>query len=89
MASLASGGNAERIAARILCRVLRAGSETAARYSSTLRGAALPSLTDLLFAFALRMTFSPLASRCFNSGPQIEGSDACTPRDFSADGYNV
>src|SRR5580700_2089394 len=34
MASVASGGTADRIAARILFRVLRAGSGTPARYSS-------------------------------------------------------
>src|ERR1700687_367680 len=35
MPSVASGGTAERIAARIVFKVLRAGSETAARYLST------------------------------------------------------
>src|SRR5712692_841350 len=42
MASVASGGTAERIVARILFRVVRAGSGTAARYSSTFFAAALP-----------------------------------------------
>src|SRR5258708_4522524 len=42
MVSVASGGTAERIAARTLFRVLRAGSGTPARYSSTLLGATLP-----------------------------------------------
>src|SRR5712692_5757651 len=42
MASVASGGTADRIAARTLFRVLRAGSGTPARYSSTLLGATLP-----------------------------------------------
>src|SRR4030081_716184 len=35
MPSVASGGTAERIVARIVFKVLRAGSETAARYLST------------------------------------------------------
>src|SRR5260370_40291962 len=42
MASVASGGKAERIAARTLFKVLRAGSGTAARYSSVVFGAARP-----------------------------------------------
>src|ERR1700732_1079231 len=42
MVSVASGGAADRIAARILLQVLRAGSGTLARYSSTSFGAPLP-----------------------------------------------
>src|SRR6267143_3166633 len=42
MASVASAGMAERIAARTLFNVLRAGSGTPARYSSTLLGSTLP-----------------------------------------------
>src|SRR5260370_34517005 len=42
MASVASSGTADRIIARILIRVLRAGSGTPARYSSTFFGATLP-----------------------------------------------
>src|SRR2546425_6773452 len=42
MVSAASGGAADRIAARILFKVLRAGSGTPARYSSTFFGAPLP-----------------------------------------------
>src|SRR6266446_1668635 len=41
MASVASGGTAERITARILFKVVRAGSGTPARYSSTFFAAAL------------------------------------------------
>src|SRR6267378_4300011 len=41
MTSVASGGTAERIVARILFKVLRAGSGTLARYSSTSFGATL------------------------------------------------
>src|SRR5271165_2642355 len=42
MTSVASGGAAARIAARTLFKVLRAGSGTPARYSSTVCGAVLP-----------------------------------------------
>src|SRR5216684_1507457 len=54
MASVASGGTADRIAARILFKVLRAGSGTPARYSSTFFGAPLlfaagPRLPDFTF----------------------------------------
>src|ERR1700680_2288439 len=57
MASVASGGAAERIAARILFKVLRAGSGTPARYSSTFFGAPLPFAADLRlpdFTFFMR-----------------------------------
>src|SRR5208337_897053 len=47
MVSVASGGTADRIAARILFKVLRAGSGTAARYSSTFFGATLPFVPEL------------------------------------------
>src|SRR5271165_3544021 len=47
MVSVASGGTADRIAARILFKVLRAGSGTPARYSSTFLGARLPLATEL------------------------------------------
>src|SRR5271165_5782435 len=43
----ASGGTADRIAARTLFNVLRAGSGTPARYSSTFFGAALPFAAEL------------------------------------------
>src|SRR5436309_2368171 len=42
MASVASGGTADRITARILFKVLRRGSGTRARYSSTSFGGTLP-----------------------------------------------
>src|SRR5947209_16013000 len=42
MVSVASGGTADRIAARTLFKVLRAGSGTPARYSSTFFGAPAP-----------------------------------------------
>src|ERR1700730_5392315 len=47
MASVASGGTADRIAARILFKVPRAGSGTPARYSSTFFGAPLPFAAEL------------------------------------------
>src|SRR6266568_8640076 len=47
MVSVASGGTTERIAARILFNVLRAGSGTPARYSSTFFGAPLPFAAEL------------------------------------------
>src|SRR6266853_5387908 len=47
MASVASGGTADRIAMRILLKVLRAGSGIPARYSSTFFGAPLAFATEL------------------------------------------
>src|SRR5216683_2877556 len=47
MVSVASGGTADRIAARILFKVPRAGSGTPARYSSTFFGAPLPFAAEL------------------------------------------
>src|SRR5712691_228413 len=47
MVSVASGGTVDRIAARILCKVLRAGSGTPARYSFTFFGAPLPFAAEL------------------------------------------
>src|SRR6266851_4282600 len=47
MVSVASGGAADRIAARILFKVPRAGSGTPARYSSTFLGAPLPFAAEL------------------------------------------
>ena len=47
MVSVASGGTAERIAARSLFKVLRAGSGMPAKYSSTFFGAALPFAAEL------------------------------------------
>ena len=60
MVSVASGGTADRIAARILFKVLRAGSGTPARYSSTFFGAPLP------FAVELRLPdFTFFMRRCY------------------------
>src|SRR5260370_13413514 len=49
MISVVSGGTAARIAVRILSNVLRAGSGTRARYSSTLFGAPLRLAAGLRF----------------------------------------
>src|SRR6266849_696806 len=57
MVSVASGGAADRIAARILLKVVRAGSGTPARYSSTFLGAPLPFAAELRlprFTFFMR-----------------------------------
>src|SRR6266403_1375881 len=57
MVSVASGGTVDRIAARILFKVLRAGSGTPARYSSTFFGAPLPFAAELRlpdFTFFMR-----------------------------------
>jgi len=54
MTSVASGGTAERIVARILLKVVRAGSGTLAMYSSTSFGATLAFAVERLlpdFAF--------------------------------------
>src|SRR6516164_8590769 len=50
MVSIASGGRADRIAARMLFKVLRAGSGTPARYSSILFGASPAFAADLRVA---------------------------------------
>src|SRR6266478_1011403 len=58
MVSVASAGTTDRIAARILFNMLRAGSGTLARYSSTLFGAPLPFAPELRlpdFAFFMRV----------------------------------
>src|ERR1700676_3964511 len=47
MVSMACGGTADRIAARIFCKVLRAGSGTPAKYSSTFFGRLWPRAVDL------------------------------------------
>src|SRR5580692_4644860 len=55
MASVASGGAADRMAVRIFRKVLRAGSGMAARYSSTVFGGFLPFAEELRFDFAFFM----------------------------------
>jgi hypothetical protein len=57
MTSVASGGTADRIVARILFKVRRAGSGTPARYSSTFFGTPLPFAAELRlpnFTFFMR-----------------------------------
>ena len=64
MVSVASGGTADRIAARILFKVLRAGSGTPARYSSTFFGAPLPFAAELRlpdFTFFMRRCYEYVA----------------------------
>src|SRR6202023_2297572 len=65
MASVASDGTADRIAARILFKVLRAGSGTPARYSSTFLGAPLPfaaerRLPDFTFFMRAMLQEAPI-----------------------------
>src|SRR5271157_1738586 len=63
MTSVASGGAADRIVARILFKVLRAGSGTPARYSSTFFGVTLPFAAvprSLEFAFVIRVILTPV-----------------------------
>src|ERR1035437_5078372 len=69
MVSVASGGKADRIAARSLFKVLRAGSGMPARYSSTFFGAALPfaaelRLPDFAFCTPAMLQELPLSSPC-------------------------
>ena len=57
MVSLVFGGTTDRITARILFKVLRAGSGTPARYSSMLFGVPLPFVVELRlpdFTFFMR-----------------------------------
>lgn len=49
MVSVAAGGAADRITARIFFKVRRAGSGTPARYSSTFSGVVLPFTLKLFF----------------------------------------
>src|SRR5260370_40974663 len=64
MHSVASGGAADRISARILFKVLRAGSGTPTRYSSTFFGGRLPFTAEPRlpdFAFFMRGMLQELA----------------------------
>src|SRR5260370_41631506 len=63
MVSVVSGGTADGIAARILFKVLGAGSGTPARYSSTFFGAPLPFAAELRspdFTFFMRAMLQEL-----------------------------
>src|ERR1022692_471883 len=82
MASVASGGTADRIAARILFNVLRAGSGTAARYSSTFFGATLPFAAEPRspeFAFFIRV--SPLSD--YHAAVRQTQAEACATRQLT------
>ena len=81
MVSVASGGTAERIAVRILVKVLQAGSGTSARYSSTFFGATLALMVEpraLEFVFFIRVvplgdkrtTNLPVKPEWINHAPQ-------------------
>src|SRR5207245_4698749 len=70
MVSVASGGTADRIAARILFKVLRAGSGTPARYSSTFFGAPLPFAAELRLPDFTFFTRATLQNSHFKSMPQ-------------------
>src|SRR5271168_5099512 len=82
MISVACGGTAERIAARIFFRVLRASSGITARYSFTVFGALFGFAAELrlpAFAFIMRgmlrelpppsPRFEPCSKPCFQSAP--------------------
>jgi len=74
MVSVASGGTADRMAARTLFKVLRAGSGTPARYSSTLFGAPFgfrvrTALAQFRFLHkaVLQKSFSSIQARAYGS----------------------
>src|SRR5579862_554112 len=77
MHSVASAGATERITARILFKVVRAGSGTPARYSSTVLGAALrfpDELLDLDLVFFIVVTYK----REFKGKPLTSKTEAIT-----------
>src|SRR2546426_11184940 len=79
MVSVASGGTADRIAARIFFKVLRAGSGTRARYSSIFFGAPLPFAAELRlpdFTFFMRAILGELPL-------QVHAPDRREPFGFS------
>jgi hypothetical protein len=76
MVSVASGGRADRIAARIVFKVLRAGSGTLARYSSILFGVSPAFAADLLvagLACFMRTTLQALPLQIHNAGGPSRG----------------
>src|SRR5438552_6483886 len=80
MTSAVPVGTAVRIAARTLLKVLRAGSGTPARYSSTSLGAPLPfaaerSLSD--FTFFMRAMLQELQRQVHAPNPDNPDSEAC------------
>src|SRR6266566_2599650 len=79
MTSAVPAGTAVRIAARTLLKVLRAGSGTPARYSSTSLGAPLPfaaerSLSD--FTFFTRAMLQELQRQVHAPNPDNPDSEA-------------
>src|SRR5437879_4024226 len=70
MPSVASGGTADRIAARILFKVPRAGSGTPAKYSSTFFGGRFPFAAELrlpVFTFFMRAMLQALPIQVYAS----------------------
>ena len=83
MVSVASGGTADRIAARILFKVLQAGSGTPERYSSTFFGARLAFAVERrmpVFAFFI----SAMLQRTSSSSPCPEPRDRQGPNQFTS-----
>src|ERR1035441_10403804 len=81
MVSVASGGKAERIAARIRASTLRAGSATVAKYSSTVFGAPFPFFSTLESPDCLFLMRSMLQGSAF---PEI-GRATRRVSDWSSD----
>src|SRR5439155_15086353 len=67
MVSVASDGTADRIVARILFRVVRAGSGTSARYSSMFVGTALLLAGAFFIGVILQRRFKLIGCHSFNN----------------------
>src|SRR6516162_6482783 len=95
MTSVVSGGTTDRIAARTLSKVLRAGSGTPARYSSTVLTFALLFATALPFAAEPRVLDTAFFMRqCYRSAPvrstaQATGCRSPCPVLAVGDGANL
>src|SRR6202521_764387 len=86
MVSVASGGTADRITARILFKVLRAGSGTRATYSSTFLGAPLPFAAEPRlpdFTFFMPAMLRELAVQVHDRRPPERSSSICAARRFA------
>src|SRR6266581_9333155 len=82
MVSVASGGAKDRITARILFKVLRAGSGTRATYSSTSFGAALRFAAEpraLGFAFFIRGILQKRSFQVHASDSSVRAGHYTTP----------
>src|SRR5882762_9793925 len=85
MVSVASAGTAERIAARSLFKVLRAGCGTPARYSSTFFGAPwpfaaerrLPDFSFFMQAMLQRLPLQAHGPRPPRAAVHVKNSMAC------------